>query len=141
MGCVPQTFAFRRQIKLAKKETGKIGLMRPEDVTDACVVCQPKAYPLYDDAYSTNIELMRRDLAAHHPTLHLTGHNGRHAYTNKDHAMMTGFLLRSISKAGDRLRRLAGERGRRISRSGASGIDDALTSERLVPRKVTETGT
>ena len=38
-------------IALAKKEIAHIGLIDADDVVDACVVRQPKAYPVYDDAY------------------------------------------------------------------------------------------
>ena len=39
-------------IELAKEEIATIGLMNAEDVVDACVVRQAKAYPVYDDAYA-----------------------------------------------------------------------------------------
>ena len=38
-------------IALAKREIEKIGLSATGDVVDGCVVRQPKAYPVYDDAY------------------------------------------------------------------------------------------
>src|SRR6185369_14769862 len=76
-------------IELAKAEIAHVGLVKPEDVVDACVVRQAKAYPVYDDAYQANVEAVRQDLEANFPTLHLVGRNGMHKYNNQDHAMMT----------------------------------------------------
>ncbi|HZZ36714.1 MAG TPA: NAD(P)/FAD-dependent oxidoreductase, partial [Caulobacteraceae bacterium] len=53
------TSADAELVELAKAEIGKIGLMRPEDVTDACVVRQPKAYPVYDETYRDNVAAVR----------------------------------------------------------------------------------
>jgi protoporphyrinogen oxidase len=127
-------------IALAKKEIGKIGLMRPEDVTDACVVRQPKAYPVYDDTYADNMDVVRRDLAAHYPTLHLVGRNGMHKYNNQDHAMMTGLLTGLNIAAGETLYDVwQVNEDAEYHEAGPSGIEDALKSERLVPRKVAKT--
>jgi protoporphyrinogen oxidase len=41
-----ESFRYPRLIALAKVEIAKIGLMRAEDVSDACVVRQAKAYPV-----------------------------------------------------------------------------------------------
>ena len=79
-------------IDLAKAEVAKIGLARPEDVLDGCVVRQPKAYPVYDDDYAANVAALRAGLEAHCPNLHLVGRNGMHKYNNQDHAMMTAML-------------------------------------------------
>src|SRR5258708_3791088 len=46
-------------IALAKREIAKIGLVAEGDVVDACVVRQPKAYPVYDDAYRENVATLR----------------------------------------------------------------------------------
>ena len=43
-----------------RREIGKIGLIAPDDVVDACVVRQPKAYPVYDDDYRDNVATVRR---------------------------------------------------------------------------------
>ena len=50
-------------IALAKREIGHVGLMDPNDVVDACVVRQKKAYPVYDEAYAEHLEMIRRELA------------------------------------------------------------------------------
>ncbi len=124
-------------IALAKEEIGKIGLMRPEDVADACVVRQPKAYPVYDDAYAENVATVRRDLAAHFPTLHLVGRNGMHKYNNQDHAMMTGLLTALNIEAGRAVYDVwQVNEDAEYGEEGLSGVQEALKSERLVPRKV-----
>ncbi|MBV9245589.1 MAG: NAD(P)/FAD-dependent oxidoreductase [Methylobacteriaceae bacterium] len=123
-------------VELAKREIGRIGLMRPEDVTDACVVRQAKAYPVYDESYSDNVRMIRLDLASSFPTLHLIGRNGMHKYNNQDHAMMTGLLTALNIAAGHaaydvwRVNEDAD-----YTEAGLSGAEEALASERLVPRK------
>lgn len=124
-------------IDLAKREIAKIGLVKPEDVVDACVVRQAKAYPIYDDHYQQHVAAVRADLEAAFPTLHLVGRNGMHKYNNQDHAMMTAMLtVRNI---------LAGERrfdvwqvneDAEYAEAGVSGAVEALASERLVPRRM-----
>ena len=124
-------------VELAKKDIGQIGLIGADEVVDACVVRQAKAYPVYDDSYRDNVDTVRRDLSLHFPNLHLVGRNGMHKYNNQDHAMMTAMLtVRNI---------LAGEETYDIwdvnedaeyHEAGTSGEQEALRSERLVPRKV-----
>ncbi len=79
-------------IQFASKELVKIGLAAEGDVRDGCVIRQPKAYPVYDDEYKSNIATIRTELAAQHANLHLVGRNGMHKYNNQDHAMMTAML-------------------------------------------------
>lgn len=124
-------------VALAKKEIGQIGLMRPDDVQDACVVRQPKAYPVYDDCYAENMDMVRRDLETHFPTLHLVGRNGMHKYNNQDHAMMTGLLTALNIEAGRAVYDVwQVNEDAEYHEAGPSGVEEALTSERLVPRKV-----
>ncbi len=126
-------------IKLAMKEIDRIGLMRPADIFDACVVRQPKAYPVYDDAYAENVAMVRRDLAMHYPTLHLVGRNGMHKYNNQDHAMMTGLLTALNIEAGKPLYDVwQVNEDAEYHEAGPSGVEAALGSERLVPRKVAQ---
>jgi len=79
-------------IALAKKELGQLGLGRAEDVFDGCVVRQPKAYPVYDDAYARHVATVRDVVERDLPGLHLVGRNGMHRYNNQDHSMMTAML-------------------------------------------------
>jgi protoporphyrinogen oxidase len=123
-------------IALAKAECAKIGLIAADDVTDACVVRQPKAYPVYDDAYREHITTIRRDLEGQFPTLHMIGRNGMHKYNNQDHAMMTAMLTARNILAGERLYNVWDvNEDAEYHEAGASGIEEALRSERLVPRK------
>jgi protoporphyrinogen oxidase len=79
-------------IKLASAELVQLGLAAPEDILDGTVVRQPKAYPVYDDAYQQHVATIRQELEANYPNLHLVGRNGMHKYNNQDHAMMTALL-------------------------------------------------
>ncbi|MEM7387939.1 MAG: FAD-dependent oxidoreductase, partial [Verrucomicrobiota bacterium] len=79
-------------ISLAEKELVRIGLTVEEDLVDACVVRQKKAYPVYDEAYVEHVDVVRRELADRFPDLHLIGRNGMHKYNNQDHSMMTAML-------------------------------------------------
>ncbi|WP_430912099.1 NAD(P)/FAD-dependent oxidoreductase [Methylobacterium sp. sgz302541] len=124
-------------VDLAKREIGKIGLIAAEDVVDACVVRQPKAYPVYDDAYRDNVATVRMELERDFPTLHLVGRNGMHKYNNQDHAMMTAMLTVENIVAGYRRHDVwRVNEDAEYTESGVSGADEALASERLVPRKV-----
>ena len=123
-------------INLAKQEIGKIGLIQPGDVIDASVVRQPKAYPVYDDAYQANVEAVRAELEAEYPTLHLVGRNGMHKYNNQDHAMMTAMLTVENILAGERrFNTWQVNEDAEYTEAGLSGAESALKSERLVPRK------
>ncbi len=79
-------------VALAKNDLDTLGLIDPGDVLDATVVRQPKAYPVYDDAYADNVDTIRCCLESDYPNLHLVGRNGMHRYNNQDHAMMTALL-------------------------------------------------
>jgi protoporphyrinogen oxidase len=121
-------------IALAKKEIENIGLIAAEDVVDACVVRQPKAYPVYDEGYRDHIAAIRRDLESTYPTLHLIGRNGMHKYNNQDHAMMTAMLTARNILAGERLHDVwEVNEDAEYHEAGTSGVKEALQSERLVP--------
>ena len=124
-------------VALAKREIAHVGLAAPEDVADACVVRQPKAYPVYDEDYRDNVEMIRLDLESSFPTLHLVGRNGMHKYNNQDHAMMTAMLAVRNILAGERIYDLWGvNEDAEYGEAGVAGAEEALASERLVPRKV-----
>jgi protoporphyrinogen oxidase len=89
-------------IELATREIGKLNLAASADVVDGCVIRQPKAYPVYDDSYQRNVDIIRRELDDQFPTLHLVGRNGMHKYNNQDHAMMTAMLTAKNILAGER---------------------------------------
>ena len=123
-------------IALAKHEVAKVGLASASDVVDGCVVRQPKAYPVYDDAYREHVAMIRRDLEQVYPSLHLIGRNGMHKYNNQDHAMMTAMLTARNIMAGERLYDIwEVNEDAEYHEAGVSSAQAALASERLVPRK------
>ena len=124
-------------IAQARGEIEVVGLMRSDDVTDACVVRQPKAYPVYDDAYRANVAAIRDQLSEHYPTLHLVGRNGMHKYNNQDHAMMTGMLTAYNILAGKPVYDVwEVNEDAEYGEAGVSGAKEALSSVRLVPQRV-----
>ena len=90
-------------VELARREMDLLGLMPPEKIVGGAVVRQPKACPVYDETYAANVEAMRRELEALHPTLHLVGRNGMHRCGNQDHAVMTAMLTAENILAGHRV--------------------------------------
>lgn len=122
-------------IARAKQEIGKLGLARPEDVIDASVVRQPKAYPVYDDTYKFNVDTINEGLAAQFSNLHLAGRNGMHKYNNQDHAMMTGLLTARNIIAGSSVYDVWDvNEDAAYHEGGEAGVDKL--EERLVPRRV-----
>lgn len=143
-------------VELAKKEMSILGLCKAEDVVGGAVVRQEKAYPVYDDSYAHNVEVMRSELEEKFPTLHMVGRNGMHRYNNQDHAMMTAMLTVENIDAGSRVYNIwnvnedaeyheAGEEGDQQSISDpvvskgaelSEGQAAALKSERDVPKRI-----
>ena len=52
----------------------------------------PKAYPVYDEHYKNNVEVLRSWLETNTPNVHPVGRNGMHKYNNQDHSMYTAML-------------------------------------------------
>jgi protoporphyrinogen oxidase len=122
--------------ELAKREIARIGLMRAEDVVDATVVRQPKAYPVYDENYASHVATVRREISLCYPDLHLVGRNGMHKYNNQDHAMMTGLLTALNIIAGETLYDVwQVNEDAEYGEQGPSGAQEALASVRMVPRR------
>ena len=96
------TTSDRELIELAQREIQQVNLAASADVVDGCVIRQPKAYPVYDDAYQRHVDTVRKALDENCPTLHLVGRNGMHKYNNQDHAMMTAMLTAKNILAGER---------------------------------------
>ncbi|MDQ2943123.1 MAG: NAD(P)/FAD-dependent oxidoreductase [Candidatus Dormibacteraeota bacterium] len=80
-------------IELAGNELAHLGICSPDLIFDGVVVRQQKAYPVYDDAYQSHVDVIREYLDSHLPNLHLAGRNGMHKYNNQDHSMMTALLV------------------------------------------------
>ncbi|MBA2861805.1 NAD(P)/FAD-dependent oxidoreductase [Methanococcus maripaludis] len=79
-------------IKKAEEEIKKIDLI-PDNfkITDAKVVRVPKAYPVYDEGYKNNLNIVIDYLNAFE-NLQLIGRAGMFKYNNMDHSIYTGFL-------------------------------------------------
>src|SRR3546814_6654899 len=126
-------------IYLANKEMAILVLCDAADVVGGAVVRQEKAYPVYDDTYADNVRMMREELEAKYPTLHLVGRNGMHRYNNQDHAMMTAMLTVRNIEAGARIYDIWGvNEDAEYHESGDEGERAALASERLVPGRITK---
>jgi len=120
-------------LSLAAREMESLGLCKPGEVVDGCVVRQAKAYPVYDDDYASHVETLRRELDERFPTLHLTGRNGMHRYNNQDHSMMTAMLTARNILAGEKIHDVWNvNEDAEYHESGSSG---AVTG-RLVPERV-----
>ncbi len=79
-------------VEHASAELDRMGLVPRANVFDACVIRQPKAYPVYDRGYEARVERVLSALRHDFPRLHLVGRNGMHRYNNQDHSMMTALL-------------------------------------------------
>jgi protoporphyrinogen oxidase len=86
------TMADDDLIALGTKELAVLGLVDAPQVRAGYVVRMPKAYPVYDETYQANVEVLRQWLAAHAVNVHPVGRNGMHRYNNQDHSMYTAML-------------------------------------------------
>jgi protoporphyrinogen oxidase len=78
-------------IQLAKREIQKLKLAPAAVVEDGIVFRQPKAYPVYNNDYRENIDIIRRFLDTI-DNLQTIGRNGLHRYNNQDHSMITAIM-------------------------------------------------
>ena len=82
--------------QLASRELAQLGLARKEEVIDAAVIRQTKAYPVYDVKYKSALEVISTwiDSLDNFQTI---GRNGLHRYNNQDHSMLSAmFAARNI---------------------------------------------
>jgi protoporphyrinogen oxidase len=79
-------------IAQATREVTQLGLVEAGKVEAGYVVRMPKAYPVYDDAYQANVDVLRRWIAECAPNVYPVGRNGMHKYNNQDHSMLTAML-------------------------------------------------
>ncbi len=79
-------------IERAKKELQHLGLAHGDEIEGGYVVRQAKAYPIYDDRYRANVDVLREWLAANVANVHPVGRNGMFRYNNQDHSMYTAML-------------------------------------------------
>ncbi len=88
-------------VEQAKRELETLELVVADRVEAGYVVRMPKAYPVYDETYKDNVDVMRRWIAAHAPNVYPVGRNGMHKYNNQDHSMYTAMLsVENIFGAG-----------------------------------------
>jgi protoporphyrinogen oxidase len=79
-------------IERAKGELEQLGLCQAGEIQAGYVVRQAKAYPLYDERYKANVDILRSWLADHATNVHPVGRNGMFRYNNQDHSMLTAML-------------------------------------------------
>ena len=79
-------------IALATRELEQLGLVSADQIQRGFVVRMPKAYPVYDEGYDAQVEVIRAWLAEAVPNVHPVGRNGMHKYNNQDHSMVTAML-------------------------------------------------
>ncbi len=79
-------------IERAKQELEHLGLCKAGQIEAGWVVRQAKAYPIYDDRYRANVDVLRAWLAEHAANVHPVGRNGMFRYNNQDHSMFTAML-------------------------------------------------
>jgi protoporphyrinogen oxidase len=78
-------------IRLATKELSDLELAGNAGVLDGTVIRMPKAYPIYDSAYSDHLDAVRSFIDPIE-NLHTVGRNGMHKYNNQDHSMLTAIM-------------------------------------------------
>lgn len=79
-------------INRAEKELEQLGLCKAGAIEAGYVVRQAKAYPLYDDRYRANVDILRDWLGKNVANVHPVGRNGMFRYNNQDHSMFTAML-------------------------------------------------
>lgn len=79
-------------IERASRELEHLGLAKRGQIEAGYVVRQRKAYPIYDDRYRANVDIMRAWLDEHATNVFPVGRNGMFRYNNQDHSMFTAML-------------------------------------------------
>ncbi|MEM8958193.1 MAG: FAD-dependent oxidoreductase, partial [Pseudomonadota bacterium] len=81
---------------LASRELAQLGLAKEDDVIDAAIIRQPKAYPVYDGEYQGALEVISAWLKQVEG-FQTVGRNGLHRYNNQDHSMLSAmYAARNI---------------------------------------------
>ncbi|MDG6078809.1 NAD(P)/FAD-dependent oxidoreductase [Erythrobacter litoralis] len=81
---------------LATKELAQLGLAKEEQVVDAAIIRQPKAYPVYDGEYKDALDTIAEWIDGLE-NFQTVGRNGLHRYNNQDHSMLSAmFAARNI---------------------------------------------
>ncbi|MCP4262283.1 MAG: NAD(P)/FAD-dependent oxidoreductase [Planctomycetes bacterium] len=83
-------------IELGIKECVQLGFIERDEVQDGTVFRMKKAYPIYDQARTSNVAILQEYLEGFQ-NLQTIGRNGQHRYNNMDHSMLTGlFAARNV---------------------------------------------
>jgi protoporphyrinogen oxidase len=130
-------------VALATKELATIGLVDPSDVEVGYVVRMPKAYPVYDDVYADNVQVIRRWFEENAPNVHPVGRNGMHKYNNQDHSMYTAMLtVENIHGAHHDIWSVNVEEEYHESTDGPSEASEGRTGRAapIIPRSATKVG-
>ncbi len=86
------TASDKELVALATAEMQTLGLLAPDSIERGFVVRMPKAYPMYDSTYQSNVQTVRDWLANNATNVFPVGRNGMHRYNNQDHSMYTAML-------------------------------------------------
>ncbi|HWL34792.1 MAG TPA: NAD(P)/FAD-dependent oxidoreductase [Frankiaceae bacterium] len=86
------TMADDDLVAFATRELEALNLVKPGAVSAGYVVRMPKAYPVYDEEYVRNVDVLRSWLGVSATNVQPVGRNGMHRYNNQDHSMMTAML-------------------------------------------------
>ncbi|MFL0658912.1 NAD(P)/FAD-dependent oxidoreductase [Cylindrospermopsis raciborskii] len=79
-------------IDFASREIVGLSLLQNiNKIEDGTVIRQLKAYPVYDEEYRHNLQVIQDYLKTFN-NLQSIGRNGMHRYNNQDHSMLTGLL-------------------------------------------------
>ena len=80
-------------VALATDELCRLGFIPSGSVVEGGYAVRiPKAYPVYDETYHENVDVIRAWLLQAVPNVYPIGRNGMHRYNNQDHSMMTAML-------------------------------------------------
>jgi protoporphyrinogen oxidase len=87
-------------LEMARREIAELCLVKREEIEDGTVVRMRKAYPMYDENWSEQVNTIRQYLSKNMRNLQLVGRNGMHKYNNQDHSMITAlYAARNICGA------------------------------------------
>jgi protoporphyrinogen oxidase len=78
-------------IQMTVKQLAWMGYLKPEEVLDAHVIYNEKAYPSWDIHFRKRLNKINAYLAQF-PNVYTVGRNGRFRYNNQDHSIETGLL-------------------------------------------------
>jgi protoporphyrinogen oxidase len=80
-------------VALATEELRQLKLIPSASIVESGYAVRiHKAYPVYDDAYRANVDVIRAWLDRAVPNVYPVGRNGMHRYNNQDHSMLTAML-------------------------------------------------